>query len=129
MAKEVSEVPKAPPGFSWLYNRLPIVYEAMFDLKLYSFGPGEMRLVPSDTATFLNHNSVIKVDLTTSRGVRALVPQMEDDGKNHPEFGVPYNEALGDEVIDRSVDDNPMGRGTGGLKTHAVKVPVGTKPK
>ena len=129
MAEKKPDVAKAPPGFAWLYNRLPTRYEGMFDLKLYSFEAGETRLVPSDVATFLNHNSVIKVDLTTSKGVRALVPQIGDDEREHPEFGVPYNESLGDEVIDRSLDDNPMQRGTGGLKTRAVRVPVGTKPK
>ena len=130
MAKEQAGPPKPPPGFTWLYNRLSIPYEAMFDLKQYIFEPHEERLVPDDVALFLHNGSVIKVDLTTSRGVRALVPSTQEDGKPHPDFRLPYGDPLGDEVIDRSMGDNPLGLPSqiAGTKTHAVKMPVGTKP-
>lgn len=124
------EVPKAPPGFAWVYNRLPKAYEAMFDFKLYQFAPNETRLMPDDVALFLTNNSVIKVDLTTSSGVRALVSQHDDGGRLNPLFGQPYSEEVGDEAIDRSKNDNPMGWGTReGVKTRAVRVPIGATPQ
>lgn len=110
---------KAPVGFQWLYNRLGRDFEMQFDLQPWLFEPHEMRLAPNDVARFLHHNSVVKVDLTTSSGVRALVPEGDKA------FLVPYDEDGSDELIDRSKNDNPLGRGTGGVKTRAVKVPVG----
>ena len=118
------KLPKAPPGFCWVYNRLPRSYEAMFDFRMFEFGPNESRLMPDDVALFLTSNSIISVDLSTSKGVRALVAQYRESGKENPEFGQPYTTPPGDEVIDRSSGDNPMGRGTGGIKTHAAKIAV-----
>ncbi len=124
MSFDPSNLPKAPPGFQWVYNRLPRTYEAMFDFKSYSFEPHETRLMQDDTALFLTANSIVKVDLSTSTGVRALVAQ------DSQVFGQPYDEDPGDEAIDRSSGDNPMGWGTReGIKTHAARLPVGTKPK
>jgi len=110
---------RPPVGFQWLYNRLDRQFEMQFDLQPWVFEPHELRLAPQDVAKFLHYNSIIKIDLTTSRGVRALVPEGDVD------FMVPYNDGGSDELIDRSKNDNPLGRGTGGIKTHAAKIPVG----
>ena len=108
----------APPGFRWVYNRLNEVYEDMFDHVPYTFKAHEQRLMQEDIATFLHAHSAISVDLKTNRGKAALVV---DGDKN---YLVPLEGGRPEELIDRKSGDNPLGRGTGGLKTKAAKVPV-----
>jgi len=91
----------------------------MFDGRVYAFAPGEVKLLSNETATFLRSFSLVQVDLERNTGERVLVTQ--DDPK--------WNETLDTsdyiELVDRSSGDNPVGRGTGGIKTHAAVIPVG----
>ena len=113
------ELTPAPPGFAYLKNRGTLPYEEMFDGRVYAFAPGEVKLLSNETATFLRSFSLVQVDLERNTGERVLVTQ--DDPK--------WNETLDTsdyiELVDRSSGDNPVGRGTGGIKTHAAVIPVG----
>lgn len=112
------ELTPAPPGFAYLKNRGTLPYEEQFDGRPYVFAPGEVKLLPEETATFLRSFSLVQVDLERNTGERVLVTQ--DDPK--------WDESLDTseyvELVDRSFGDNPSGRGTGGLKTHAAVIPV-----
>lgn len=114
----MSELTPAPPGFEYLKNRGTKTYEDMFDGQTYVFKPGEIRLLPIETATFLHSFSLVQADLERNTGERTLVKQ--DDPK--------WDESLDTtefvELVDRSFGDNPLGTGTGGLKTHAAVIPV-----
>lgn len=109
----------APPGFTYLKNRSTTRYEDMFDGRPYVFEPGEVRLLPEETANFLYNFSLVQVDLERNTGERTLVKQ--DDPLW--ESSIDTSEFV--ELVDRSSGDNPAGRGTGGLKTHAAVIPVG----
>lgn len=111
----------APQGFSYVRNRTTQVYEDMFDGKPYVFQPGEVRLLPDDqsnnpVATYLCDHSVKQLDMLMNRGERALVKQ--GDAKWDEEFDT--RDLI--EVVDRSSGDNPIGAGTGGVKTHAAVI-------
>jgi hypothetical protein len=114
----MSELSPAPPGFAYLKNRGTLPYEELFDGQVYAFAPGEVKLLPEETATFLHSFSLVQVDLERNTGDRVLVKQ--DDPK--------WNESLDTseyiELVDRSFGDNPTGRGTGGMKTRATVIPV-----
>lgn len=114
----MSELAPAPPGFAYLKNRGTLAYEEMFDGRVYVFAPGEVRLLPEETATFLHSFSLVQVDLERNTGERVLVTQ--DD----PKWDETLDTSEYIELVDRSFGDNPSGRGTGGLKTHATVIPV-----
>lgn len=113
------ELAPAPPGFAYLKNRGTIAYEDLFDGRVYTFAPGETKLLPEETATFLRNFSLVQVDLERNTGERVLVAQ--DD----PKWSESLDTSEYIELVDRSSGDNPAGRGTGGLKTHAAVIPVG----
>ena len=120
-----------PSGFRWAYNRLPREYESMFDGMVYCFDAHEYRLLTLDVARFLWSQSIIQYDPTGRRGIRALAldpfsPEMQEpveaDG-----FGEPMADPKNAELLDRSRDDNPVGKSAGpGIKTRATLIPVGT---
>lgn len=114
----MAEFAPAPPGFAYLKNRGTAAYEEMFDGRVYTFTPGEVKLLPEETATFLRSYSLVQVDLERNTGERVLVTR--DD----PQWDQPLDTSEYIELIDRSFGDNPTGGGTGGLKTHAAVIPV-----
>ena len=111
----------APRGSEFIYNRLATTFEKFFDGFPYTFEPHETRLMPVDIANFMYRTSVISFEPVTGRETRALVTP-EDEF-----FNVPYDQEIGPELIDRSVNDNYIQRGTDGVPTKAktVKVPGG----
>lgn len=108
----------APPGFTYLKNRGTREYEELFDGRVYVFAPGEVQLLPDETATFLHSFSLVQVDLERNTGDRVLVKQ--DD----PKWEQTLDTSEYVELVDRSFGDNPTGAGTGGVKTHAAIIPV-----
>lgn len=120
-----------PAGFRWIYNRLPRPYENQFDGMVYAFDANEYRLVTLDVARFLWSQSVISYNPVTGRGTRALALDPFSSDKLEPNedagFGEPLPEPKNVELIDRTQDDNPMGRSTGGEKTRSAVVSV-TEP-
>lgn len=115
----MSELAPAPPGFAYLKNRGSGTYEEQFDGRPYVFAPGEIKLLPEETATFLHSFSLVQVDLERNTGERVLVKQ--DD----PKWDENLDTSEYIELVDRSFGDNPTGRGTGGVKTRATVIPVG----
>ena len=119
-----STLPTPPPGFIWVYNRLEKTWDglpAQFDGVEYPFKPHEYRLMEQTVADFLYNQSIVSFDMAINKGRRALSLQ----GK--PEFGEPMTAPVSGELIDRSSGDNPTGKGTGGIKTRAAKVAVGSR--
>jgi len=78
-------------------------------------------LLSEPIADFLYNQAIVSYDMGANKGARALVVE----GK--PGFGEPMATPKGDELIDRSSGDNPTGKGTGGIRTHAAKVAVGSR--
>jgi len=117
-----------PAGFRWAYNRLDRPYESMFDGMVYAFDEHEYRLLTLDVARFLWNQSIIQYDPTGRRGVRALAmdPFSPDLMEEHEAegFGEPMADPQNVELLDRSRDNNPLGKSTGGLKTKPVLIPV-----
>lgn len=101
-----------PRGFRQVYNRLAEPYEKQFDGAPFVFAPHETRMLAQDLAEFLSDTSVFKYDMALSTVEKALVL----DGDEL--FEQPYEGSKPVELIDRSVDDNPLGRNSD-LKTHA----------
>ena len=119
-----AQLAPAPPGFKWAYNRLSKPYEgpqAQFDGIEYPFKASEYRLLHEPIAEFLHSQAIVSYDMGSNKGRHALVLE----GK--PGFGEPMDAPQGDELIDRSSGDNPTGKGTGGLKTHAARVATGSR--
>lgn len=114
----MSELTPAPPGFAYLKNRGTRIYEDQFDGRPYVFAPGEIKLLPDEAATFLQNFSLVQVDLERNTGERVLVTQ--DD----PKWDETVDTSEYIELVDRSFGDNPVGRGTGGIKTKATVIPV-----
>ena len=116
-----------PPGFIWVYNRLPHVYEGMWDSNSFIFEANEYVLMALDVGNFLHSKSVISYNPTTGSAIRALAIK-DSKGWGEP---LTREEVEGVELIDRSDDDNPIGWGTGGIKTKAtaMKVKGGGKPR
>lgn len=118
-----------PAGFRWAYNRLPRPYENMFDGMVYSFDAHEYRLLTLDVARFLWSQSIIQYDPTGRRGVLALAldplsPNMMEEAEAEG-FGEPMADPKNPELIDRSRDDNPLGKTAGpGIKTKAALVSI-----
>ena len=108
----------APSGFRWVKNRLGRSYDGLFDGQTFVFAPQEERLMTTEIAEFLHNQSLISINASTYEGTRALAL----DGSREFEEPITMERPL--ELLDRSDDDNPIGRGTGGLKTHAAQVRV-----
>jgi hypothetical protein len=85
------------PGSEYIYNRLPKKFEKTFDGAPYVFEPHEIRLMPEAQATWFWAHTVISYEPVTGTEVRALVTTQD------PMFGVPYDEPIGPELIDRSM--------------------------
>lgn len=121
---DLKTLPTAPPGFAWVYNRLAKPWDgipAQFDGVEYYFKPHECRLLSEVVAEFLYNQSIVSFDMKTNTGRRALSLQSK------PDFGEPLDAPATDELIDRTSGDNPAGKGTGGLKTKAARVAVGSR--
>lgn len=108
----------APPGFAWLKNRTTDTREGLFDGAVEVFKPLEAKLLPLDRAVYLRHHAILQSDFGTA--TRWLV------GPDDPEWHdpTPLNASGIVELVDRSSNDNPLGAGTGGLKTKATVVPI-----
>lgn len=93
-----------PAGFRWVYNRLTVPYESMFDGMVYAFEPNEYRLLKDDTAYFLWANAIIQYSPVTGVGLRALamdanhqMEKAESEG-----YGVPLEPPQNPELVDRT---------------------------
>jgi hypothetical protein len=118
-----------PVGFRWAYNRLDRPFESMFDGMVYAFDEHEYRLLTLDVAKFLWSQSVISFDPTKPRGVRALALDPFSDQMTEPDesngFGEPLADPKNAELIDRSTDPNPAGKGAGpGVKTRPAVLSI-----
>ena len=107
-----------PRNHTRIFNRLREQYSTPFDGIPVEFGPNEYQDHPTELANFLAANSVIA--FAGPVAIRALVLQ----GKKG--YSMPFkNPRPKVEMIDRSVDPNPIGRGTGGLKTTPKVITLG----
>lgn len=108
--KGVELPPPAPEGWRWVYNRLPEPYEAKFNSQPTLFEAHEFKQVSAKIAPHICSWSIVQLP-ATGPPVRALVLE----GKKG--FGVPLKVGRPQEMIDRSSDPNPTGRGTDGIPT------------
>jgi len=102
--------PPAPQGWRWVYNRLAEPYEAKFNSQPTVFEAHEFKQVSADIAPHICSWSIVQLP-ASGPPVRALALE----GKKG--FGVPLKVGRPVEMIDRSSDPNPTGRGTGGIPT------------
>lgn len=103
-AVEFPDLPrKAPPRFQYLWNRLDQPYEGVHSGVTYQFKPHEAVLLPDEAAELLWVHSMLKWDLDTNRGVRALAKPEDAD------YGVPLVVENRVELVDRSTNANPIG--------------------
>ena len=109
---------KRTTGQRFVYNRLPFKFEKFFDGRPFEFDAHEEVSLPVEIAEFMYRNSVIPYEPVTGEAVRALVTT-EDE-----QYGVPYLNAIGPELLSREVSDNYIQRGTGGVPTTAKVVAV-----
>jgi hypothetical protein len=98
-AHQMMKALKAIPGSEYIYNRLGTKFEKTYDGAVYIFDPHETRLMPEKIARWFWGKSVISYEPVTGTEVRALVCP-ED-----PMFGVPYDEEIGPELFDRSLEE------------------------
>jgi len=104
--------PPASHGKKWVFNRLPEPYEALFNSQPILFEPHSFREIDAMVAPHIVAWSIIQLP-SSGPPVRALALE----GKK--QFGVPLGGPRPVEMIDRSENDNPTGRGTGGVPTKA----------
>jgi hypothetical protein len=119
MEKMIPAPGSARPGHKWVYNRLNSPYEIEFDSRPFAWQAHEFREIPTDVAHHLCSWSVLQLPVS-GPPVRALALE----GKKG--YGAPFKtKERPVELIDRSVDANPMGRGTGGIPTKAKVLYLG----
>ena len=105
---------KLPAGYVWVWNRLSRKNEQLLNNEPQDFDPYEFKVYPEDIAKWLVANSEIVggVGHTYSEGtVRSLAIAGSQD------YGKPLGDYKPGEFVNRAADANPIGRGTGGLKT------------
>ncbi len=112
---------KLPAGYVWVWNRLGRVNERKLDNKLQSWEPYEFKVYPEDIAKWLVQHSQIVGGVGPEHnlgGINSLAVETSKD----------WCKPLGDykpaEFINRAADPNPIGRGTGGIKTRPVLMDI-----
>lgn len=107
---------KAPRGMAWAFNRGPQKYEWQYDGVIYELEGHEMSLFPERIARHARKRSIVSLDAFSNKAVFRISLEGEE------KFGVPLKVVSRTELIDRSVNDNPLGRGSG--RTHPALLNV-----
>ena len=105
---------KLPAGYVWVWNRLDRVNERRLDNQSQLFDPYEFKVYPEDIARWLVAHSEI-VGGTGETYAVGTVRSLAIEGSQ--DWLKPLGDYKPAEFINRAADANPIGRGTGGLKT------------
>jgi len=107
---------KAPRGMLWVFNRGPQKWEWQYDGVIYELEGHEMGLFPERIARHARKRSIVSLDAFSNKAVFRISLEGEE------KFGVPLKIVSRTELIDRSTNDNPLGRGSG--RTHPAMLNV-----
>lgn len=116
VTKSVTPPSKAPQGMKWIFNRGPQKFEWQYDGIVYEIEGHEMLLMPQAIARHARKRSIISLDAFTNHAVFRIAVEGE------LKFGVPLKVVNRTELVDRSSNDNPLGRGPG--RTHPALLQV-----
>lgn len=115
--KEKVKAPtKAPKGMLWMFNRGATKYEWQYNGIMNELEGHEMGLFDQHVARLGRKHSIISLDAFTNKAVFRISLEGEE------KFGIPLKVVNRSELVDRSVNDNPLGRGPG--RTHPVILTV-----
>ena len=124
---EVTDTIEAPPGklptgYLWVWNRLNRPYERQLDNKGQCWDAYEFKVYAEDIARWLVAHSEISggAGVYYNEGaVRVLALE------NSKDWLKPLGDYKPAEYINRNLDPNPLGKGTGGLKTKPKMMKIG----
>ncbi len=105
---------KLPKGYCWVWNRLDRKLIRNLDNQEQVWEPYEFKVYPEDIARWLYSHSEITGG-TGPEGNYGTVRCLALEGKK--EWLKPLGKYKPAEFINRVADPNPIGKGTGGLKT------------
>ena len=105
---------KLPQGYVWVWNRLDRVNKKLLNNESQDFDPYEFKVYPEDIARWLVAHSEIVGGTGHSYSV-GTVRSLAIEGSR--DYGKPLGDYKPGEFINRAADPNPIGKGTGGLKT------------
>ena len=108
---------RAPAGMLWIFNRGPHRFIWQYDAIVYEIEGHDMMLFPERVGRHGRKRSLISLDPILNTAVFQVV--LEDDKK----FGVPLRIVNRLELIDRTTDPNPLGRGAP-VPTHPMALSV-----
>jgi len=111
---------KLPTGYVWVWNRLNRVNERKLDNQSQIWEPYEFKVYPEDIARWLVNHSEIQGNV---EGVAPGVNSLTLEGKK--DWLKPLGDFKPAEYINRAADPNPIGKGTGGLKTKPKMMDIG----
>lgn len=114
--KKITPPTKAPKGMKWVFNRSPQKFEWQYNGVVYEIEGHEMALFTDPIARHARKRSILSLDAFTNHAVFKVALEGEE------KFGVPLKVVSRTELMDRSTNDNPLGRGPG--KTHAALLQV-----
>ena len=114
--EKVKAPSKAPRGMLWVFNRGPQKWEWQYDGVIYELEGHAMSLFPERVARHARKRSIVSLDAFSNKAVFRVSLEGEE------KFGVPLKAVNRTELIDRSVNDNPLGRGSG--RTHPAMLSV-----
>jgi hypothetical protein len=115
--QEKIKAPSKPPkGMCWVFNRGPQKWEWQYDGVIYELEGHEMGLFPERIARHARKRSIVSLDAFSNKAVFRVALEGEE------KFGVPLKAVSRTELIDRSVNDNPLGKGPG--RTHPAVLNV-----
>lgn len=114
--KKIAAPSKAPKNMTWVFNRSPQKYEWMYDGVTYEIEGHAMELHPMNVARHARKRSILSLDAFTNHAVFRIALEGEE------KFGVPLKVVNRTELIDRSVNDNPLGKGPGRTHPSLLKV-------
>ncbi len=105
---------KLPDGYVWVWNRLDRVNHMLLDSKKQDFDPYEFKVYPEDIARWLVSHSEL-VGGTGETYATGTIRSLALEGSR--DWLKPLGDYKPAEFVNRAADPNPIGRGTGGLKT------------
>ena len=108
---------RAPAGMVWTFNRGPQRFIWQYDALVYEIEGHDMMLFPERVGRHGRKRSLISLDPILNTAVFQVV--LEEDKK----FGVPLRIVNRLELIDRTTDPNPLGRGAP-VPTHPMALSV-----
>jgi len=114
--KKVEPPSKAPRGMKWVFNRSPQKYEWQYDGVVYEIEGHEMLLFQENIARHARKRSIVSLDAFSNHAVFKIALEGEE------KFGMPLKTVNRTELVDRSTNDNPLGRGPG--RTHPALLQV-----